>query len=99
MIGKQKQTNQAGMFNSLQEQLDQKHSLYLLSERINWQLFDEGFSKYYSSKMGAPSKPIRLMVSLLILKHLRNLSDESLVEQWSENVYYRPGAGLPTCVP
>jgi IS5 family transposase len=29
------------------------------------------------------------MVSLLILKYLRNLSDENLVEQWSENNYYQ----------
>ena len=35
------------------------------------------------------TKPIRLMVSLLILKQLRNLSDESIVEQWSENAYYQ----------
>lgn len=28
------------------------------------------------------------MVGLLILKHVRNLSDENLVEQWSENIYY-----------
>jgi IS5 family transposase len=39
--------------------------------------------------MGAPAKPIRLMVGLLILKHIRNLSDESVVEQWSENAYYQ----------
>ena len=29
------------------------------------------------------------MVGLLILKHLRNISDESIVEQYSENVYYQ----------
>ncbi len=29
------------------------------------------------------------MVSLLILKYVRNLSDENLVEQWSENCYYQ----------
>ena len=29
------------------------------------------------------------MVSLLILKHTRNLSDESVVEQWFENIYYQ----------
>jgi IS5 family transposase len=29
------------------------------------------------------------MVSLLILKQVRNLSDESVVEQWSENSYYQ----------
>lgn len=39
--------------------------------------------------MGAPARPIRLMVSLLILKQLRNLSDESIVEQRSENSYYQ----------
>lgn len=89
MIGKQKQTNQVGMFNALSDQLHQKHPLYILANRINWQLFDDAFSKHYSAKMGAPSKPIRLMVSLLILKQVRNLSDENLVEQWSENVYYQ----------
>ena len=40
-------------------------------------------------KMGAPAKPIRLMVSLLIIKSLRNLSDENLIEQWAENIYYQ----------
>ena len=39
--------------------------------------------------MGAPTKPIRLMVSLLIIKSLRNLSDENLIEQWAENIYYQ----------
>jgi IS5 family transposase len=29
------------------------------------------------------------MVGLLILKHVRNISDESVVEQWQENVYYQ----------
>jgi IS5 family transposase len=42
---------------------------------------------------GRPAKPIRLMVSLLMLKHLRNLSDESVVEQWSENAYYQYFSG------
>ena len=89
MIGKQKHTNQSSMFNGLAEQLDQKHPLYRLSHTINWQIFEDSFAVHYSEKMGAPSKPIRLMVSLLMLKHIRNLSDENLVEQWSENVYYQ----------
>ena len=29
------------------------------------------------------------MVGLLILKHVRNVSDESVVEQWQENIYYQ----------
>ena len=43
----------------------------------------------YCQDNGRPGKPIRLMCGMLILKHLRNLSDESLVEQWSENAYYQ----------
>jgi IS5 family transposase len=39
--------------------------------------------------MGKPAKPISLMVSLLILKYVRNLSDENLVEQWGENIYFQ----------
>ncbi|MGY4384648.1 hypothetical protein ACVWYN_001674 [Pedobacter sp. UYP24] len=43
---------------------------------------------------GRPAKPIRLMVGLLILKHIRNISDESVVEQWSENLYYQYFCGF-----
>ena len=34
------------------------------------------------------------MCGLLILKHLRDLSDESLVEQWIENAYYQYFCGI-----
>ena len=80
---------QLGMFSGLADQLDQKHPLYILAHKINWSVFEDAFSIYYSRKMGAPSKPIRLMVALLIVKYVRDLSDESLVEQWSENLYYQ----------
>ena len=41
------------------------------------------------SNAGRPRLPMRLMVSLLYLKHTYNLSDEELVVAWSENVYYQ----------
>lgn len=90
---------QLGMFGSLAEQLDQKHPLFLLSNNINWAVFEDAFKVHYSTKMGAPSKPIRLMVSLLILKYLRNLSDENVVEQWSENCYYQYLSGMQIFTP
>jgi IS5 family transposase len=40
------------------------------------------------SNAGRPRLPIRLMVSLLYLKHAYNESDESVVERWAENVYW-----------
>lgn len=89
MLPKQKPVNQLGFYSRLEDQLDQKHPLYILAHKIDWQFFDKSLSKHYSPSQGKPSKPIRLMVSLLILKQLRNLSDESIVEQWSENAYYQ----------
>ncbi|TDH26760.1 transposase [Segetibacter sp. 3557_3] len=44
-------------------------------------------------KWGKPSKPIRLLVSLLTLKYLQNLSDGNLVEQWAENIYFQYFSG------
>ena len=39
------------------------------------------------------------MCGLLILKHLRNISDESVVEQWSENAYFQYFCGMHEFVP
>ena len=52
-------------------------------------MFEREFSPLYCSDNGRPAKPIRLMVGLLLLKHVRDLSDESVVEQWGENNYYQ----------
>lgn len=80
----------------LKEQLSNKHPLYILADRINWSLFEEDFKKHYREDFGRPAKPIRLMVALLMLKHIRNLSDESVVEQWAENAYYQYFSGEQT---
>jgi len=77
------------MFFSLKYTLDQKYPLFILAEEINWQQFEDAFSPLYCSNNGRPALPIRLMEGLLILKHLRNISDASVVEQYSENVYYQ----------
>lgn len=79
--------------------LNQRHPMYILANKVDWQLFDESFKKLYCDNNGRPAKPIRLMVGLLILKHLRNISDESVVEQWSENVYYQYFCGETEFVP
>ena len=85
---------QPSLFSSLTDQLNPRHPLYLLANKIDWQRFESSFSPLYSSDNGRPAKPIRLMCGLLILKHVRNLSDESVVEQWSENAYYQYFCGM-----
>ena len=93
MLSTKKHTPQLGMFHGLADQLDQKHPLYRLANIIDWPFFDDAFKKHYSEKMGKPAKPIRLMVSLLILKYVRNLSDENVVEHWAENIYFQYFSG------
>jgi IS5 family transposase len=88
MLSKKQSSAQLGFYSTFEEQLSHKHLLYILANKINWNLFEEAFAKLYSEE-GRPAKPIRLMVSLLMLKHIRNISDESVVEQWAENCYYQ----------
>ena len=67
--------------------------MYQLANKINWPFFDDAFKKHYSEKMGKTAKPIRLIVSLLILKFFRNLIDENLIEHWAENIYFQYFSG------
>jgi IS5 family transposase len=92
MLSKPKFTAQLGFYSTFEEQLSHSHPLYILANRIKWNIFEEAFEKLYSEE-GRPAKPIRLMVSLIILKHIRNISDESVVEQWTENCYYQYFSG------
>jgi len=75
-------------------QLDPSDLLLRLSSVIPWHEFDDAFSIHYTKSTGTPSKPIRLMVGLLILKQLENLSDESVVLQWKRNPYYQAFCGM-----
>ena len=89
MLKKKPAEQQLSFYSTFEEQLNKQHPLYILARQIKWEIFESAFSKHYCVDFGAPAKPIRLMVGLLILKHVRNLSDESIVEQWAENAYYQ----------
>ena len=86
--------NQPNLFHSqLRDMLDSNDPLIALADTINWELFEDSFEKYYSIE-GRPAKPIRLMVGLLLLKQLKNLSDEEIIEQWKQNPYYQYFCGF-----
>ena len=93
MIGKQEKNSY--LFDNLETMLDPKQPLYLLSHKINWDEVYEWFKKYYSEK-GRSAKTIRLMVSLLILKRIYDLGDETVVEQWIQNPYMQYFSGEKT---
>ena len=73
--------------------LDTNDSLIQLADTIPWSKFETEFIKYYTGE-GRPPKPIRLMVGILLLKQLKNLSDESIVEHWKQNPYFQYFCGL-----
>lgn len=81
MLRPSKDDSLKSFFFSLRDSLDQRHPLYILVHRVDWDMFDRASSKFYSANQGAPAKLIRLIVGLLILKHIRNLSDENPIEQ------------------
>ena len=70
------------------EQLNPRHSIYQLSKIIDWESLENDFTRLYSRR-GRPAKPVRLMISLLLLKQLHDLSDDQVVEGWIENPYWQ----------
>jgi len=75
-------------YGSLFDMLDLSDPLIALADAIDWFLLEKEFAGYYSDE-GRPAKPIRLMVGLLLLKQLKNLSDEEIVLQWKQNPYFQ----------
>lgn len=93
-------STQTNLFHSeLISQLDTKDPLIQLANTIDWSIFDDAFAKHYSKDNGRPSKPIRLMVGLLLLKQLENLSDERVVLQFKRNPYYQYFCGYSNYIP
>ena len=74
--------------NTLKQILNPKHTLVLLADEMPWHEFELHYQHLYS-ETGMPGKPIRLMVGLIILKQLKNLSDEEVVKQWVQNPYFQ----------
>jgi IS5 family transposase len=81
MLTTQPSNLQMGFFSSFRDILDRKYTLYLLTHEVLWQIFETIFSTHYSLGNGRLAKPIRQMADQLMLKHIRNISDQSEVEQ------------------
>ena len=94
MLTKTPENHQMNLFGTdLLQQLDPSEPLLNLAARIPWQDFHEEFKVHYK-KGGAPGKPIRLMVGLLLLKQLHDMSDETVVLQWKQNPYFQSFCGM-----
>ena len=64
-----KTTPQPSLFSSLTDQLNPRHPLYLLANKIDWRRFEEAFSPLYCAVNGRLAKPIlQLLESSDVLK-------------------------------
>jgi IS5 family transposase len=77
----------------LSEMIDPRHELAMLANHIDWDYFEKEFSPLYAN-VGQPGIPIRVMVGCLLLKHLKNLGDETLAKAWIENPYMQYFCGM-----
>jgi transposase, IS5 family len=85
---------------SFMDMLDTKDPLIVLADNFPWSKVESEFQKYYKNdKIGRPNKPIRLMVGLLLLKQIKNLSDERIVEEWKQNPYLQYFCGFTEYTP
>jgi len=93
MKGNPKNSDQKSfLYEGLSEILNPRHPLYQLAGKIPWNVFEKQFADLYID-FGRPAKPIRLMVSLLMLKQIFDLSDEQLARRWMENPYWQYFSG------
>lgn len=69
------------------------HPLVRLAETFPWEALEADFAPLYSEE-GRPAHPVRLMVSLLLLKQMYGHGDESLPGVWVQNPYYQYFSGM-----
>ncbi len=74
--------------NRLENLIDRRHELVKLAQLIDWNHFDNEWGKAFCEH-GRPAIATRLIAGLHYLKHTYGLSDEQVVQRWSENPYWQ----------
>ena len=69
--------------------LDDIKPLYQLAVNFNWRKLERDWSGYFSERTGRTSESPRLIAGLSILSYLMKYSDEEVVEQFTQNLYYQ----------
>ncbi|MDR1584415.1 MAG: transposase [Prevotellaceae bacterium] len=93
MLGKLPVDDHRELFRTrLADLINPQHELALLA--TDWSYFENEFKGLYSDKPSRPSMPIRLMVGVLMLKHLYNRGDEKIPSAWASNLYFQYFCGM-----
>lgn len=90
MLKKHSSNLQEDLFRSRLDQIiNMRHELVILSSLIDWQFFDSEFEECYCLNNGRAAISIRLKVGLTILQSIYNLSDEAVIEDWVRDPYFQ----------
>ncbi len=80
------------MFN-LGGKLDHGNRWLKLAEVMPWDKLDEIYGRYFSPGQGRPAKDSRLICGLLVVKLVKNMSDDDAVQEFMENPYIQAFCG------
>jgi IS5 family transposase len=93
MLGKTEKNPQLNLTETpLIHFINPGHELCQLARHVNWDQVEKDFAAFYSDK-GAPSVPVRIMIGLIMLKHMYHYSDKSALVNWIENPYWQHFCG------
>ena len=68
--------------------IDRRHELVRLAALMDWDRFDAEWGEAFCEH-GRPAIATRLIAGLHYLKHTYGLSDDEVVQRWSENPYWQ----------
>ena len=60
-----------------------------LAEIIPWDELGVVYNSNFDPRMGPPARPSRIVIGAMILKHLKKLTDEEVIEDIRENPYFQ----------
>ncbi len=73
--------------------LDEANRWSRIAELIPWEEIEDGYRQHFSA-IGRPALDSRLVIGVLLLKHITGLSDEEIVLELKENPYKQAFCGF-----
>ena len=74
--------------------LDQENRWLKIKAMIPWEELEQEYAKNFSEGVGRPGLDGRLVIGLILLKHMTNQSDREIEQELRENVYWQAFCGL-----
>jgi hypothetical protein len=90
----QKQLSIAEFAMPFEAKLDENNRWVVLSRVIPWDKFANLYYKNFPSRRGAPTKDARMVLGVVIIKHMLKLDDIGVIEIIQENPYMQYFLGL-----